>query len=204
MSRRFFLLSVALGLLGTRTALAEDTDDLQALLSENVITTASTSAQKALTAPATSVTLTAEDLSRFGIRSLDEAINFLSLGVIAADTAAYSRRRRARRAAAGRNGKHFLVLVNGHAMNDPLYGAARFDAGAGMPIEIIDHIEVIVGPGLGAVRLECHARRDQRDHQDRQRLSRRPPARGIRNPAQRAREEPAQASPSRRSDSQVK
>ena len=85
MSRRCFLLSVALGLLGTRSALADDTDDLQALLSENVITTASTSAQRASIAPATSVTLTAEDLSRFGIRTLDEAINFLSQGVIAAD-----------------------------------------------------------------------------------------------------------------------
>jgi outer membrane receptor for ferrienterochelin and colicins len=147
MSRRCFLLSVVLGLLGARPALADDTDDLRALLSENVITTASTSAQTASTAPATSVTLTAEDLSRFGIRTLDEAINFLSLGVIAADPL-----RTPDVGARGvllpeDNGKHFLVLVNGHAMNDPLYGAARFDAGAGIPLDVIDHVEVIVGPG---------------------------------------------------------
>jgi outer membrane receptor protein involved in Fe transport len=45
------------------------------------------------------------------------------------------------------DGKHVLLLVNGHAINDPLYGAARFDQGAGVPIDIIDHVEIIVGPG---------------------------------------------------------
>jgi outer membrane receptor protein involved in Fe transport len=39
------------------------------------------------------------------------------------------------------------LLVNGHAVNDPLYGAARFDQGAGIPFDLIDRIEVIVGPG---------------------------------------------------------
>ncbi|HEY6560464.1 MAG TPA: TonB-dependent receptor, partial [Polyangiaceae bacterium] len=45
------------------------------------------------------------------------------------------------------NGKHFLLLVNGHAINDPLYGAARFDQGAGIPIDLVDQIEITVGPG---------------------------------------------------------
>jgi outer membrane receptor for ferrienterochelin and colicins len=138
---------LALGLFAARPALAEDADDLRALLSENVITTASTSAQKASTAPATSVTLTAEDLNRYGIRSLAEAINFLSLGVTASETL------RAPDVGArgvllpGDDGKHFLLLINGHALNDPLYGAARFDAAAAIPLDVIDHIEVIVGPG---------------------------------------------------------
>jgi len=139
MSRRRLLLSAALGLLSA-PALADDTDDLRALLSENVITTASTSAQKASTAPATSVTLTAEDLSRFGIRTLHEAINFLSLGVIAADPLRTPDVGARGVLLPGDNGKHFLVLVNGHALNDPLYGAARFDWGAGIPLEVIDHV----------------------------------------------------------------
>ena len=42
---------------------------------------------------------------------------------------------------------HFLVLVDGHAMNEPLRGSAWTGVGSGVPIEIIDHIEVIVGPG---------------------------------------------------------
>ena len=34
------------------------------------------------TAPATSTVITAEDLARYGIRTLDEALNFLSMGVV--------------------------------------------------------------------------------------------------------------------------
>jgi outer membrane receptor for ferrienterochelin and colicins len=148
MSRRSsrFLLCAAT-VLAASPALAEDTDDIQSLLSESVITTASTSAQKASTAPATSMTLTAEDLRVYGIRSLDEAINFLSLGVITSDPLRTPDIGARGVLLPGDNGKHFLLLVNGHGMNDPLYGAARFDQGAGFPIDMVDHIEVIVGPG---------------------------------------------------------
>src|SRR5688572_4633510 len=130
-----------------RSALAEEAGDLRAVLSENVITTASTSSQTASTAPATSVTLTAEDLRLYGIRSLDEAINFLSLGLTASDPLRTPDVGSRGVLLPADSGKHFLVLVNGHALNDPLYGAARFDSGAGVPIDLIDHIEVIVGPG---------------------------------------------------------
>jgi outer membrane receptor for ferrienterochelin and colicins len=134
-------------LLCTRVSAADDTDDLRSVLSESVVTTASTSAEKASTAPATSIALSAEDLRTYGIRSLDEAINFLSLGVVTSDPL-----RTPDIGARGvllprDDGRHFLLLVNGHALNDPLYGAARFDQGSGVPIEIIDRIEVIVGPG---------------------------------------------------------
>ena len=126
---------------------AQGAGDLESTLNENVVVTTSTSAQRASTAPATSITLTAEDLRLYGIRSLDEAINFLSLGVITSDPL-----RTPDIGARGvllpdDNGKHFLLLVNGHALNDPVYGAARFDQGSGIPLEIIDSIEVVVGPG---------------------------------------------------------
>ena len=44
-------------------------------------------------------------------------------------------------------GDHVLLLVNGHAINDQWAGAAYFERGTGIPMEIIDHIEVILGPG---------------------------------------------------------
>lgn len=128
-------------------AFADDADDLRSLLNENVVTTASTSAEKASTAPATSVTLTAEDFRVYGIRSLDEAINFLSVGVMTSDPLRTPDIGARGVLLPGDNGKHFLLLLNGHAMNDPLYGAARFDQGAGIPFDVIDRIEVIVGPG---------------------------------------------------------
>lgn len=104
-------------------ALADDADDLRSILNETVVTTASTSAEKASTAPATSVTLTAEDLRVYGIRSLDEAINFRSVGVITSDP----------------------LRTPDIGARGVLYGAARFDQGAGIPLDVVDHIEVIVG-----------------------------------------------------------
>ena len=125
----------------------DDVDELESLLSQNVVTTASTEAETASSAPATSVTLTAEDLRVYGIRSIDEAINFLALGVVTTDTLRAPDIGARGVLVPGDNGKHFLLLVNGHAVNDPLYGAARFDQGAGIPLDVIDRIEVIVGPG---------------------------------------------------------
>lgn len=126
---------------------AEDTGDLESLLDENVITTASATTERASVAPATSVTITAEDLRTFGIRSLAEAVDFLSLGVITSNPLRTPDIGSRGVLLSNDDGKHFLLLVNGHALNDPLYGAARFDQGAGIPMELIDHIEVIVGPG---------------------------------------------------------
>ena len=130
----------------TRTVRA-DTDDLRALLSESVVTTASAAPDSASSAPATSVTISAEELRRYGIRSLDEAIDFLALGVVTSDPLRTPDIGARGVMLAHDNGRHFLLLVNGHAINDPLFGAARFDEGAGVPVEIIDHIEVIIGPG---------------------------------------------------------
>lgn len=126
---------------------ADDTSDIESLLDENVITTASATTERASVAPATSVTITAEDLHTFGIRSLFDAIRYLSLGVVVSDPLRTPDVGARGVLLSNDDGKHFLLLVNGHRINDPLYGAARFDQGAGVPIELIDHIEVIVGPG---------------------------------------------------------
>jgi outer membrane receptor for ferrienterochelin and colicins len=147
MRRRRGFCALALVLSSAAPAVAGETDDLRAILDENVVTTASTSAERASTAPATSVTITAEDLELYGIRSLDEAINFLSLGVITSDPLRTPDIGARGVLLPNDDGKHFLLLVNGHAMNDPLLGAARFDSGSGIPLDAIDHIEVIVGPG---------------------------------------------------------
>jgi outer membrane receptor protein involved in Fe transport len=129
------------------TARAGDTSDLQDLLNETVITTASKSQEKGSTAPAISTILTAEDIRNYGIHSIDEAIDFLSLGTVTSNTL-----RAADIGARGvlipnDQGDHVLLLIDGHAVNEPLYGAARFERGAGIPMEMVDHIEVILGPG---------------------------------------------------------
>jgi outer membrane receptor for ferrienterochelin and colicins len=145
--RRIFVAALLLLEAIPRTALADDTFDIQSLLRETVITTASKSTERGSTAPATSTILTAEDIRTHGIHSIDEALDFLSLGMVTSNTL-----RAVDVGARGvlltrDQGDHFLLLVDGHAVNEALFGAARFERGAGIPMEMIDHLEVILGPG---------------------------------------------------------
>jgi outer membrane receptor protein involved in Fe transport len=124
-----------------------DDASLQDLLNETIITTASKSTEKGSTAPAISTILTAEDIRHYGIHSIDEAVDFLSLGAVTSNPL-----RSVDIGARGvlipsDQGNHILLLVDGHAVNEALYGAARFERGAGIPMELVDHIEVILGPG---------------------------------------------------------
>lgn len=139
--------SLALATAVALPARADDTADLQQQLDEPVVTTATQSAETATTAPATSTTITAEDLRRFGIESLDQALDFLALGVFTSDPLHQVDIGARGVTVTQDQGNHFLLLVDGHMMNEPLFGSARFGRGAGIPIEIIDHIEVILGPG---------------------------------------------------------
>jgi len=121
--------------------------ELESLLEENIVSTPSKQSELASAAPATATIISAEDLRRYGVRSLDEAINYLSLGMLTTDplhaveigargvllTADY--------------GNHVLLLVDGHPMNEPWNGTAYFERGAGIPFELVDHIEVMLGPG---------------------------------------------------------
>ncbi|MEO7093123.1 MAG: TonB-dependent receptor plug domain-containing protein, partial [Polyangiales bacterium] len=138
---------VAVLLCAALPARADDDEDIRELLAEPVVNTASKSAEPGANAPATSTTLTADDIRTFGIHSIDEAIQFLSLGVMtsnplhAVDVGARGI------LLANDQGNHFLLLIDGHAVNEPLYGTARFERGAGIPIELVDHVEVILGPG---------------------------------------------------------
>lgn len=129
------------------SARAEDLSDLEGLLSEQVVSSASKQPERASSAPALSTNLSAEDLRRYGIKTLAEAIDFLSLGVATSDNLGAGEIGARGVLITGDRGSHFLLLVDGHAMNDQVRGSARFGVAAGIPIELIDHIEVIVGPG---------------------------------------------------------
>jgi outer membrane receptor for ferrienterochelin and colicins len=138
---------VAIVTSGRVHALDQSGADVQALLDENIVTTASKSLETGTAAPATSTSITAEDLRRYGIRSLDEAIDFLSLGVVTANPLRDPEIGSRGVLMTGDRGNHILLLINGHAVNEQLYGSAQFGRGMGVPIEMIDHIEVVIGPG---------------------------------------------------------
>jgi outer membrane cobalamin receptor len=129
------------------SAYADDVSNLAGLLDEPVVSTASMTAETAGLAPATTSVITAEDLRRHGIGSLDEAINFLALGMIAEPS--YGTPEIGARGVllSGDYGNHMLLLVDGHALNEPWDGTAYYDRSAAIPIDLVDHIEVILGPG---------------------------------------------------------
>ena len=136
----------------TPTPAAADGDtlgslDLESLLDSNVVSGASRTAEKADDAPATTTTVTAEDLRRYGLRTLAEALNFLSLGMYSQDPH-HAVEVGARGVLLSADyGNHVLLVVDGNIMNEPYNGTAYFEQGSGIPIEMIDHIEVITGAG---------------------------------------------------------
>lgn len=148
-ARLLRILTAGVALVGIQTseARADDGMDLDALLSEKVVTTASKTAETSTNAPAMASLMTAEDIQRYGIHTVDEAIAFLSLGGFSSDNL-YNPEVGARGVLIpGDQGAHMLVLLDGHAVNEPLHGAANLGRGLGIPIELVDHIELILGPG---------------------------------------------------------
>jgi outer membrane cobalamin receptor len=128
-------------------AWADDSSDLNALLTESIVSTPSKNSETASTAPATSSVVTASDLKRWGIHSLDEAINYLVLGMVTTNPLQALEIGARGVLLTADFGAHVLVLVDGHAINEPWNGTAYFDRGLGVPLEMIDHIEVVLGPG---------------------------------------------------------
>ena len=66
--------------LASAPAQAQDISELEGLLSEQVVSTASKTSERASSAPALSTSISADDLRRYGMRTLGEAIDFLSSG----------------------------------------------------------------------------------------------------------------------------
>ena len=127
---------------------AADDADLEALLSEKIVTTASRTAETGSTAPATISSISVQDLRRFGIRSLAEAVNFLSLGMFAQESPLDGYEFGARGVAlSGSNNAQVLLLINGHTINDQLTSVAGAAQYGGMPLDLVDHIEIVLGPG---------------------------------------------------------
>jgi outer membrane receptor for ferrienterochelin and colicins len=135
------------GLAGERSAFAQGTEALEGLLSEPIVSSASKQSEGASSAPALSTSLSAEDLRRYGVRTLAEAVDFLAIAVSTSEDLNGGEVGARGVLLTGDHGSHFLVLVDGYPINDPLRGGSTLGVGAGTPLELIDHIEIIVGPG---------------------------------------------------------
>lgn len=145
--RRILTTVIAIAAVAAHGVARADNDDLEAALEQGLVTTASQMAETKASAPATSSVISAEDIHRHGIRSLNEALNYLALGMVTTSPAHGGEIGARGVLITVDYGNHVLLLIDGHAVNEPYGGAANFDRGLGVPIELVDHIEVILGPG---------------------------------------------------------
>jgi outer membrane receptor for ferrienterochelin and colicins len=120
---------------------------LEELMAESIVSTPSKAAESSSVAPATSSIITAEELRAYGLRSLDEAINYASLGMVTTNVEHGVEIGARGVLITGDYGNHVLLLIDGVPANEPWNGTAYFERGAGVPFELIDHIEVTLGPG---------------------------------------------------------
>jgi outer membrane receptor for ferrienterochelin and colicins len=148
MRAHHLFLGTLAALLVRAPAAAADGEDLAGLLNETVVTAATQTAEVSHDAPATSTVITSDALLKYGARTVGEALDLLALGTMSgSDLSAFSDLGARGVSIAGSSGEHFLILVNGVRVNDVVNGAASVGRLSGMPIELIDHIEVILGPG---------------------------------------------------------
>ena len=126
---------------------AQEVSDLAGLLNEPVVSTASKAAETADLAPASATVITSEDLKRYAFTTLSDAINFLGVGMLTEQS--YGTVEIGARGVlfTGDFGNHVLLLVDGHAVNEPWDETAYYDQSAGIPLDLVDHVEVILGPG---------------------------------------------------------
>jgi outer membrane receptor protein involved in Fe transport len=127
---------------------AEDIDaDLAGMLDQSVVTTASKQAEIDALAPATVLVVTADEMRRLGITSLDDVLNYFGVGMTYQSPTGTGVLGVRGVMVPEDGGNHVLVLVDGHAMNEPWGGWQLLDRGLGVPWEIVDHVEIVLGPG---------------------------------------------------------
>lgn len=144
--QRFALVVLATSTFAS-TSRADDAE-LDGLLDENIVTTASKVSELGSTGPATSSVITAEEMRQYGMHTIGEAIDFLGLGATGASGSSTGTGIGVRGVHIdGDASTHVLLLIDGHAVNDFVYGGAPLGYDAGIPIELIDHIELVLGPG---------------------------------------------------------
>jgi outer membrane receptor protein involved in Fe transport len=124
-----------------------DVSDVEKLLDEPVVVGASRAKEQASDAPGTITTVTQEQLRQYGLRTVADAMNFLSVGLLALDPLHAVEVGARGVLLHGDYGNHLVVLVDGHLLNEPWDGTAYVEQGLGIPIELIDHLELMPGPG---------------------------------------------------------
>jgi iron complex outermembrane receptor protein len=119
--------------------------DLEELVNMDVkVTSASKKEESSFGAPAAIHVITGEDIQRGGFTTLPDALRTVP-GLYVVQTDSHTWQVSARGFSDESNNK-MLVLMDGRSVYTPVYGGVRWDV-LDMPLEDIDRVEVILGPG---------------------------------------------------------
>jgi iron complex outermembrane receptor protein len=101
--------------------------------------------QKVTRAPSSVTVLTAEDIARFGHRTLAEALRSIR-GLYVSNDRNYSYLGIRGFLRPGDYNSRVLVLIDGHRMNDNIYDAAYFGQEGLLAVDVIERVEFVRGP----------------------------------------------------------
>lgn len=146
MKRIFLTAAIACSMLQ-----ADDQSDLSPLSLEDLLNIQVTSTSKRnesqQLAPGVVTIVTAQDIQQYGARDLRDVIDRL----VGMQVLSSHQRPHNKTSIRAMNGAHQegweLVLLNGRPIHDGTDGGFNFDIYLGFPLNMIDHIEIIRGPG---------------------------------------------------------
>lgn len=118
---------------------------IEDLLNEK-ISTASKYEQRTSEAPASIAIITADDIESFHYRNLAEVLNRIS-GFFVRDDRNYTYLGARGFENPSSYGNKILLLLDGHTMNDNVYGGTYYGNDFGIDMNLIERIEILKGPG---------------------------------------------------------
>ena len=119
---------------------------LQDLLEVEVVSTASKFPQSTREAPASITVIGAEEIRRFGYRTLSDALRSVR-GFYTTYDRNYSYVGMRGFARPGDYNTRLLLLIDGQRLNDAIYDMAPIGTDSPIPMSLIERIEIIRGPG---------------------------------------------------------
>jgi iron complex outermembrane receptor protein len=147
--RSLALATVAIALLTATTARAQSLSELSLedlmRLDAGRVFGASERSQPVTEAPASVSFITAEDIARYGYRSLADILNGVR-GMYVSDDRNFSFLGARGFGKPGDYNSRILLLINGHRVNDNVFGQAEIGAEFGLDPATFERVEIIRGP----------------------------------------------------------
>ena len=132
--------------LEARADLSELSMEQLMLIEVEKVVTASRFSQQITEAPASMTVITGEDIHKYGYRTLADILRSVP-GMYVTYDRNYSYLGARGFSRPGDYNGRFLLMIDGHRMNDNIYDTAQIGTEFPLDVDLIDHVEVMMGPG---------------------------------------------------------